>query len=195
MDKIIYLFYKPSERLPFYCGIGHLGRPHEHFWPCSLERDTLFYNTLRKILLANLMPRIKIVETGLTWLEACDLEKQFILFYGRLDRGIGCLTNHTDGGDGGDCGGFGLGDNHSLDSRIKMTKSQRKTTSKREKIRQGSNEQMRAIENYNLATKEISQKFESRSSVRLFGFDPGCVRHVLVGRQKTHGGYGWRYSK
>lgn len=74
VDKILYLFYKPEVILPFYCGIGTSSRPQEHFEASNLQKRTLFYNTLRKMLLESLMPRIKIVETGLTWLEACDLE-------------------------------------------------------------------------------------------------------------------------
>jgi hypothetical protein len=194
MDKIIYLFYKPGERLPFYCGIGGMARPKEHFEESNLIKNTLFYNTLRKMLLANLIPRIKIVETGLTWLEACDLEKQFILFYGRLDKGTGCLTNHTDGGEG-NLGGRGWEGERSLDFRIKMAKAQLSRRNSPQQMRKAHAHQMTPVENYDIKTGVIVHKFESIRSVQDKGFTRSGVYDVLVGRQKTHSGYGWRYSK
>jgi len=44
--------------------------------------------------------RIEIILEDLTWLEACEKEKEFIKLYGRKDLGLGTLVNMTDGGDG-----------------------------------------------------------------------------------------------
>ena len=41
-----------------------------------------------------------ISEDWLTWEEACEKEKFWIIFYGRADLGKGSLVNMTDGGDG-----------------------------------------------------------------------------------------------
>lgn len=195
MDKILYLFYKPTEGLPFYCGIGRWDRPAEHFRPRNLKLHYLLYNTLRRMLLVNLIPRIKIVETNLTWLDACELEIQFIQFYGRLDKGTGCLTNQTDGGDGG---WLHVERSHerSLETRNRISHSKIKRNrepGQREKLSKAHSVEMTPIECF--IEDKIIQKFESQHQVKLFGFSQAGVQNVLAGRAKTHGGYHWRYSK
>ena len=43
---------------------------------------------------------VHILHDNISWDEACQLEKQLISQYGRIDLGTGCLVNMTDGGDG-----------------------------------------------------------------------------------------------
>jgi hypothetical protein len=43
---------------------------------------------------------IEIILDELTWDEACEKEKEFIILYGRSDLKLGTLCNLTDGGDG-----------------------------------------------------------------------------------------------
>ena len=43
---------------------------------------------------------VQIIQDGLSWEEACEMEKKLIKEYGRADLGKGKLVNMTDGGDG-----------------------------------------------------------------------------------------------
>jgi hypothetical protein len=43
---------------------------------------------------------VEILIDGLTWEEACEKDKEFILLYGRKDLGTGNLINLTEGGEG-----------------------------------------------------------------------------------------------
>jgi len=43
---------------------------------------------------------VEVIETDLTWQQACEKEKELISLYGRIDLGNGSLSNMTDGGDG-----------------------------------------------------------------------------------------------
>jgi len=40
----------------------------------------------------------------------------------------------------------------------------------------------------------VISKFGSFRHAEEVGFNSGCIQHVLAGRRKSHGGYGWRYS-
>jgi hypothetical protein len=44
--------------------------------------------------------RVEVLEEGLSWYQACELEKMLIALHGRRDLGTGPLVNMTDGGDG-----------------------------------------------------------------------------------------------
>lgn len=44
---------------------------------------------------------IEIIQENLTHFDACELEIFLIQIYGRINLGTGCLSNMTDGGDGG----------------------------------------------------------------------------------------------
>jgi hypothetical protein len=43
---------------------------------------------------------VEIIKDDISWGEACKIEKELILLYGRRDMGLGTLCNQTDGGDG-----------------------------------------------------------------------------------------------
>ena len=60
---------------------------------------------------------VEIIENNLSWDNACEREKYWINFYGRLDLNEGNLINLTNGGDGT------LGNIQSNESRLKISKA------------------------------------------------------------------------
>jgi hypothetical protein len=74
----------------FYVGIGMGDRP----WHKKGR------NQLWERVVAKCGYRVEILEEGLSWYQACELEKMLIALYGRRDLGTGPLVNMTDGGDG-----------------------------------------------------------------------------------------------
>lgn len=76
----------------FYVGIG---KTEKRAYYKSRERSTFWHNVAKKGY------EVEILFEDLTWDEACEKEKEFILLYGRRDLGEGTLVNMTDGGDGG----------------------------------------------------------------------------------------------
>jgi hypothetical protein len=63
---------------------------------------------------------IVIMESNLTEIGACALERRYILWYGRKDLNTGILANRTDGGDGGN---YWKGKKFSDDHRKNIAKS------------------------------------------------------------------------
>lgn len=106
-----------------------------------------------------------ISETWLTWEEACEKEKFWIKFYGRIDLGTGTLVNMTDGGEGQI--------NPSLYTREKMSLSRKKRKTKdctKEKIR----ESRLGKKRINMNTDSIilwnkSQKCRLANKIRMTG--------------------------
>lgn len=77
----------------FYVGIGY-GTTFKR----SRQRSTR--NRHWKFIVTQTEYRIDILLTNMTWEQACEKEKEFILLYGRRDLGKGTLVNMTDGGEG-----------------------------------------------------------------------------------------------
>lgn len=76
----------------FYVGIG-ISEKRAY---SKLNRSKYWTNIVKK---HNYI--IEIVESNITWKEACFKEIELIAFYGRRDLGLGNLCNLTNGGDGG----------------------------------------------------------------------------------------------
>lgn len=77
----------------FYIGIGN----DEKYRRANLksQRTLIWRNIVKKSGY-----KVEIIQDGITWDEACNKEKELILFYGRRDKGTGTLVNMTDGGEG-----------------------------------------------------------------------------------------------
>ena len=88
---------------PIYVGKGNADRYKRHLNQIYDPRNEciFFYRKIRKILEENLDPIILKVEENLTEQKAFNLEIWLIWAIGRIDKGIGTLTNLTDGGHGG----------------------------------------------------------------------------------------------
>jgi hypothetical protein len=102
----IYIYY--DNDIPFYVGMGHGRRHLDHIRYAKNAIDTGAHrnrlshklNKIIKIISEGRMPKIDIVERGLTIIQAQNREKELIAFYGRADLEKGTLTNLTDGGEG-----------------------------------------------------------------------------------------------
>lgn len=99
----VYLLYRDEARTdPFYVGKGHGERLNEH--EALKESGRTFnrhkHHTIRRCLTTlGYVPK-DVFADSLTEVDAFDLERALIAWWGRRDLGAGCLTNLTDGGEG-----------------------------------------------------------------------------------------------
>lgn len=184
----VYSYTDPRERLPFYIGKGLPNRPYRHLNDSArYQWHTHFYNKLNKMIdIEFIAPIIKIIVSGLSNEDACDVEKHLIAQYGRKDIETGCLCNHTDGGE------RDYGYEHSIDTRIKMSKPKSETG--RLNIKAAHQKYATPIESYSLITGLTVKKYAAQRDVKLDGYNQGNVAHAISGKNKSSGGYGWRYS-
>jgi hypothetical protein len=105
----VYQYLSPLTGDPFYIGMGHGNRKDYHLKEAEKylanklnkkSRNLLKINTIVKLLRANILPIITIIEEHLTKEEASCLEQTLIEHYGRIDLQTGVLTNMTPGGVG-----------------------------------------------------------------------------------------------
>lgn len=91
MNSFVYVHKNPVSGQIFYVGIGKQNRR-----PKSKDnRNTYWKNYVKK----HGEPIIEIIHSGLTWEDACAIEKTLIKLYGKVQDG-GVLVNMTDGGEG-----------------------------------------------------------------------------------------------
>ena len=105
MEYYIYSYIDPITNLPFYIGKGsgdrlnrHLRTAKSDYWHLDSNKHKI--NKISKILSLGLEPVIRIEESQLSENESFEMERFYILKYGRSDIGTGILTNLSDGGEG-----------------------------------------------------------------------------------------------
>jgi len=81
----IYAYINKKTGLPYYIGKGKDNRAFARHFGLSVPKD---------------LSKIVFLETSLTDVGACALERRYIRWYGRKDLGTGILMNKTDGGEG-----------------------------------------------------------------------------------------------
>ena len=100
-----YVLRHPETNQAFYVGKGKGNRCLWHITEAKQKKHNYtpnFYklNTIRSILKKNLEVKIEKIDAT-TEQDAIEMEILLISMYGRRDIKTGCLTNCTDGGDGG----------------------------------------------------------------------------------------------
>jgi hypothetical protein len=89
----VYRHIRLDKNEPFYIGIGS----DEKYYRANKKSQRNIY---WKRVVAKTDYEIEILFDDLTWSEACEKEREFIVLYGRKDLNNGCLVNMTEGGDG-----------------------------------------------------------------------------------------------
>ena len=96
----VYQLRLETTEQPFYIGKGSGRRKSDHFRQSSLRAETHKNRVIRKAMREGVQVLCDILHENLTEKEAFSKEVELIAFYGRHNLG-GCLTNATDGGEGG----------------------------------------------------------------------------------------------
>lgn len=81
----VYAYLRASDNSPYYIGKGKGNRYKDSRHSVSVPKD---------------ISKIVFLETNLSNVGACALERRYIRWYGRKDLGSGILHNRTDGGEG-----------------------------------------------------------------------------------------------
>jgi hypothetical protein len=89
----VYRHIRLDKNEPFYIGIGS-----DTYYKRANNKTRR--NKIWKDIVSKSNYEVEILFDNLTWEEACEKEKEFILLYGRKDIGTGILSNLTDGGEG-----------------------------------------------------------------------------------------------
>ena len=108
----VYRHIRLDKNEPFYIGIGSKQTYDRAY--CTKNRNRIWNNVYSKCEID-----IEIIIDDLTWEEAKQKEKEFILLYGRIDNNTGTLANLTNGGAGM------LGFKFTKEARSNMSKAQK----------------------------------------------------------------------
>jgi len=153
---------------PFYVGKGRNKREIIHLCPSMLNVKSIKNSTIKSIINENgEMPIHYRVYSGLTDVEAINIEIDMIKHFGRKDNDSGILANHTDGGDGA---------NNFSDKILK-------------KVGRGK----RKVYQYSLSG-EFIKEWKSVSSTEIEFASFGNIS-TAIKRNGTYGGYIWYYDK
>lgn len=98
MDCYLYRHIRSDTNQVFYVGIAQ--KKHESDYSRAKAANGNSRSAYWKRITTKSLWKSEVLLDNLTWLEACEKEKEFIKLYGRANLGLGTLCNLTDGGDG-----------------------------------------------------------------------------------------------
>jgi len=159
----IYRHLKPNGEV-FYIGIGKsIKRAYT-----KAKRSAFWNNVVSKYGY-----EVQILKQGMTWEEACELEKLLISWYGRLDLSLGSLVNLTSGGDGG----FGV-----IQSDYTKNKRRLSMIGKNAKSKHPSSKPLINFKNGDIVYSliELSEMLDINYSK---------IKHIMAGRVKNNTDY------
>lgn len=100
----VYILFDPRTNKPFYVGKGKKQRLSATLNINQKSVNCLKRKFIEEIRSVNLEPFLEIVASYECETEAFEHEKKLIQQFGRIIKGDGCLTNFSDGGEGGNTG-------------------------------------------------------------------------------------------
>jgi hypothetical protein len=110
---VVYQHRRRDTNEVFYVGIGYTRNRASEL----VNRNKYWHNVVEKVGY-----EIDILIEGLTWEDACEVEKGLIHDLGRKDLNAGMLVNMTEGGEGGSAH---KGYSHSVESKQKMSEAKK----------------------------------------------------------------------
>lgn len=154
---------------PFYVGIGSGYRMTAHFTPYNLKKKDIKNNIIKSIYGdLNEYPIYYKIFTGLTRLEACNIEVDIIKHFGKIRDKNGFLSNLTDGGEGAN------GLIHSEEYKNTLRKK---------------------LYQYTLEGKFIKEWRCLKDAVDSFGMNGGSAFRYSINEGGQCKGYMWSYEK
>jgi len=96
----VYQLRAETEECPFYVGKGRGNRKSQHVCDARRGKKSLKDSKIRKYEKAGIKILVEVLFRSESEEECFALEVELIKAYGRRDKGLGCLANQTDGGEG-----------------------------------------------------------------------------------------------
>ena len=204
----LYRHIRLDKNEPFYIGIGS-DKPSQIGTYKRAYNFKVRSNSWKTI--GNFIPyRVEILLENMTWEQACEKEIEFIKLYGRRDKGLGPLTNLTDGGEGVY--------NPSQETRDKKSKSMTGKIMHNDDSKKNISDNMKLAwkNNPNLAKRIIpKEKISSRKFINQYDLEGNFLKewrglgeaadklglnrrgicNCCLNVSKTSGGFIWKYKE
>jgi hypothetical protein len=185
----VYKHIRKDTNEVFYIGIGTL-KNHKRV-NSLLNRNNHWLNISKKVGYYS-----EIIADNITWEYACELEKYWISYYGRLDQKKGNLVNLTDGGEGT----FGV--IHSIETRKKQSVAKigdknpffNKKRESHTKWLLDNHPNKKSILQFDKNGSFIKEWESARKVYQILNIEYKNISACCYGKRKTAGGYIWKFN-